>query len=51
MPVHIGKDHKGRFYQWGSHGAKYYYTPGDSKSRNVAKRKAMLQGIAISANC
>jgi hypothetical protein len=50
MPVRKHKDNKGSFYQWGSHGAKYYYIPGNAKSRNAAKAKATRQGIAISAN-
>jgi len=51
MPVRKHTDSNGKcYYQWGSHGAKYYYIPGNVKSRNAAKAKATRQGIAISAN-
>ncbi len=49
MPVHSDRDSKGSFYQYGSR-AKYYYIPGNAKSRNAAKKKATLQGIAIKVN-
>jgi len=50
MPVETGKDNKGCYARWGTHGKKYYYTCGDSKSRDVAKHKAHIQGAAIKAN-
>ena len=46
MPVHRGQN----YYQWGEHGKKYYYTPGDKESREEAKAKAELQGRAIKAS-
>lgn len=47
MPVQRGKDSSGPFFRWGEHGKKYYYQSNNSKSRNVAKNKAALQGRAI----
>ena len=29
MPVRRGHDSKGPYYEWGGHGRKYRYTPGD----------------------
>jgi hypothetical protein len=46
MPVKNGKDTKGFFYRWGTR-TKYYYVPGNVKSRNTAKAKADKQGVAI----
>ena len=46
MPVRRGKDSHGSFYQWGSQ-KRYYYTPGDARSRSIAKGKATRQGEAI----
>jgi predicted alpha-1,6-mannanase (GH76 family) len=46
MPVHRGVDDKGSYFQWGKQ-KKYYYTPGNARSRMLAKRKALLQGGAI----
>ena len=48
MPIHRGQDFKGPFYQWGSQ-KKYYYKPGNKKSREAAKEKARKQMIAIYA--
>lgn len=48
MPVHTGSDTKGKFYQWGSHGKKYYYTT--ERSKQIAFKKAQRQGIAIYAS-
>ena len=45
MPIHSGRDSKGPFYQWGNE-KKYYYTPGDVKSRTAAKKRAERQGVA-----
>jgi hypothetical protein len=51
MPIHRGSDSKGCFYQWGySTGKKYYYTAGNARSRELAKKKAIKQGIAIYAS-
>ncbi len=39
---------KGRpAYQWGEHGAKYPYTPGNKASMIAAKKKAIDQGLAV----
>lgn len=50
MPVHRGKDVLGPFYQYGQHGKKYRYISGSLLSRNQARRKALLQGIAMHAH-
>jgi len=42
MPVHEGKDEKGKYSQWESHGAKY--------RGKDAKKKAAAQGVAARAN-
>jgi len=47
MPVRRGKDSKGPFYRWGFSGKKYYYLSGNKRSREVAFRKAFIQGKAI----
>lgn len=47
MPVHRGHDSKGSYYQWGNSGKKYYYISGSKRSRELAKKKAQKQGIAI----
>lgn len=46
MPLIKGKD----YYQYGPSGKKYYYTPGDSVSREIAKARALQQGKAIHAS-
>lgn len=48
MPVHHGRNRLGPYYQWGSHGKKYYYS--GRISREIAKKKAHRQGIAIILN-
>ena len=50
MPVHRGQDAKGPFYQWGEHGKRYRYTPGDKDAREKAKRAASRQGEAAHAH-
>jgi hypothetical protein len=50
MPVHRGQDSKGPYYQWGNHGKRYYYTANNTRSRELAKGKAELQGRAARAN-
>lgn len=47
MPIHIGKDSKGYYFQFGKTGAKYYYK-NTSKSRQTAYDQARRQGAAIS---
>ena len=50
MPVRRHHDNKGPYYQWGDHGKKYRYTPGDKDSRERAKRGATRQGQAAHAH-
>jgi len=51
MPTKCGKkDSKGTYCQWGSHGAHYYYTPGDKASMEKARKKADAQGAAAYAH-
>jgi hypothetical protein len=47
MPIQLGRDKNGCFARWGFQGAKYSYICGDEKSRDEAKNKAHIQGIAI----
>lgn len=47
MPTRRGTDSKGSFYRYGQSGKKYYYTPGNSTSRERAEKKANAQGRAI----
>lgn len=54
MPLHQGytsvnNERKG-YYQWGSSGKKYYYEPGNKRSRSQAKSRAMMQARAIEAS-
>ena len=50
MPIHIGKNSKGSFYQWGTSGKKYYYQPGCATCRENAKKNAGKQARAIYAS-
>jgi hypothetical protein len=50
VPVHRGKDGDGPFYQWGDHGKRYRYEPGDRTSRERAKAEAARQGQAAHAH-
>ena len=51
MPTKCGqKDSKGYFCRWGSSGKKYYYTKGDKKSMERARKKADKQGAAAHAS-
>jgi len=50
MPVHWGSDASGSFYQYGTHGKKYYYTPGDVQSELAARRAAGRQAQAVHAH-
>ena len=47
MPIRQGRDAKGTFYQFGNHGKKYYYVPGNKMSKDTAKLKARRQAIAV----
>jgi len=44
MPVHMGQDEKGHYYEWGNQ-KKYYYH--NESERKEAKQKAHIQGYAI----
>jgi hypothetical protein len=46
MPAHSGTENGKCFYQWGQHGAKYFYTCGDKQALERAKNKANKQGQA-----
>jgi len=51
MPVVRGRDRNGAFYRWGhSTGHKYYYIPGNIRSRETAYSKAVKQGQAAYAH-
>ena len=54
MPVHQGYEvrdgKRWGYYQWGDHGKRYYYTPGNESSRRAAKSKAEKQGRAAHAS-
>lgn len=51
IPTKCGKrDSKGSYCQFGSKGAKYYYDPNDSASKERARNKANKQGQAIQVN-
>lgn len=50
MPIHRGNDENGAFYQWGKSGKKYYYQPGNAKSRGDAIKRARRQAAAIFAS-
>ncbi len=47
MPVNTGKDKDGCYAKWGESGKKYHYECGNEKEKKEAKRKAIIQGIAI----
>lgn len=49
MPIYRRKDSKGTYYQWGNHGKKYYYTPNNIRSREMARKKAVKQAQAAYA--
>lgn len=49
MPVRRTTSNGKPAYQWGKHGKKYTYTPGDGASRKRAKAKAERQGRAARA--
>lgn len=46
MPVRRGQDSKGSYYRWGGL-KKYYYKPGNARSRELARSKAEKQGKAV----
>lgn len=47
MPLIYATDSKGSYIKWGAAGKKYYYKPGDPKSRAAAREKAIKQARAI----
>jgi hypothetical protein len=54
MPLHQGYEQKDGerkgYYQWGTSGTKYYYTPGHAPSRSRAKNNAREQQQAARAS-
>ena len=48
MPIHNRSDSKGKFFQYGEHGKKYYYK-NNSQSKQLAYHKALQQTRAIHA--
>ncbi len=50
MPVAKHHTEEGWYYQWGGHGKKYFFDPGDPDSETEAKHKAGLQGRAAHAH-
>lgn len=47
MPLKTCKSGGRPGYKWGASGKCYTYTPGNTQSRVVAKKKAIKQGLAI----
>jgi hypothetical protein len=50
MPVHRTTKGSKPAMQWGNHGAKYAYAPGDKASMERAREKAQAQGRAARAH-
>lgn len=48
MPTHIGHDSKGKYYQWGQHGKRYYFNTMRGQIRAYALAKK--QGAAAHAH-
>lgn len=46
MPIHRSRDDHGYFFQWGNHGAKYYFNDHNHKSMMDAYNKAIQQSRA-----
>jgi len=46
MPVKECEDNSKSGFKWGDSGKCYTYTPNNEVSRNKAKKKAIIQGIA-----
>jgi hypothetical protein len=44
MPINLRRDYLGNYFQWGNHGAKYYFH--DSKTESKAYDKALRQARA-----
>ncbi len=47
MPLHRTTRNGKPAFQYGTVGAKYAYTPGNTASREAAKKKAIKQALAI----
>lgn len=47
MPVKHCQDNNKPGWKWGDEGKCYTYTPNSEVSSNNAKKKAIIQGIAI----
>jgi hypothetical protein len=47
MPVHGATKNGKPAFQWGHHGAKYTYTPGNKSSMETANKRAIAQGLAV----
>lgn len=47
MPVHRTTKNGRPAFQYGTTGAKYTYVPGNTASRDAAKKKAIKQALAI----
>jgi hypothetical protein len=50
MPIVLKSDKKGWFFQYGTHGKKYYFNYYSPLSRDKAYLKALKQARAIQAN-
>jgi len=50
MPTRKHVIKEGAYYQWGNHGKKYYFKPGNKISEGIAKARADRQGRAIRAS-
>lgn len=50
MPIRRGVEGKKPYYQWGDHGAKYFYKINDVPSREEAYQKALKQAQSAYAN-
>lgn len=50
MPIYQREDSNGHYYQYGNHGAKYYFIVGNAKSQTDAYDKAKRQTAAIHAS-
>jgi hypothetical protein len=46
MPIHLGHDSNGQYWQWGYHGHKYYFNAMNDKSEELAYQKAIRQAQA-----
>jgi hypothetical protein len=49
MPIRLKENKYGYFYQYGTHGKKYYFNANNNKSMKSAYMKALKQTKAIHA--